>query len=55
MTMFACADVAAGVELSDEVFGRFHARVGVTFLQVFSLYQAISEGGENGDVFGFAR
>jgi hypothetical protein len=25
-------NVAAGVELSDEVLGRFYARVGVTFL-----------------------
>jgi hypothetical protein len=36
------------------VFGRFHARVGVTFPQTFGLYQAISEGGENGDAFGLA-
>jgi hypothetical protein len=48
-------DVAAGVELSDEVFGRFHARVGVTFPQAFGLYQPTSEGGKNGDVFSFAR
>jgi hypothetical protein len=47
-------NVAAGLELSDEVFGRFYARVGVTFLQTFSLYQVISEGGENGDAFGLA-
>jgi hypothetical protein len=48
-------NVAAGVERSDEIFGRFHARVGATFLQVICLYQAISEGGENDDVFGLAR
>jgi hypothetical protein len=47
-------NVAAGVEFSDEVFGRFYARVGVTFLQTFSLDQEISEGGENGDAFGLA-
>jgi len=48
-------NVAAGVERSDEIFGRFHARVGATFLQIFGLYQAISEGGENDNVFGLAR
>jgi hypothetical protein len=47
--------VAAGVKLLDEVVGRFHARVGVTFPQAFGLYRAISKGGENDDIFSFAH